>query len=466
MLLSNLNTYNNSLAVITDQGDSILYKDIETYSSLIYSKIKHRCLVFCLCQNTIDSLTGYISFVTNKVVPLMLDAGLEIDLLNGLIKLYQPEYLWIPIERIKEYDFQQIDYQTTEYCLVKLKQEKQYPLHSDLAILLTTSGSTGSPKLVRLSYDNVLANAQSIAQYLSIDSTERPITTLPMHYSFGLSIINSHLMKGATVLLTNRSLMEKEFWAFLKSEKATSLSGVPYTYEMLKRLRFFRMDLPSLKTLTQAGGKLNIELTKEFAEYCHETNKRFFVMYGQTEATARMSYLPFEQSLSKLGSIGIAIPKGTFQLIDEINDEIKVVDKVGELVYSGPNVSLGYAESGADLILGDVNKGKLFTGDLAKKDVDNYYYIVGRKKRFIKLFGNRVNLDEAEQLLKTIIHDCACTGEDDKMVIFITESSRLDEVKKYISTKTGINHSAFIVKIISKIPKNESGKTIYSKLEI
>jgi acyl-coenzyme A synthetase/AMP-(fatty) acid ligase len=311
-----------------------------------------------------------------------------------------------------------------------------------------------------------LANAQSIAQYLSIDSTERPITTLPMHYSFGLSIINSHLMKGATVLLTNRSLMEKEFWAFLKSEKATSLSGVPYTYEMLKRLRFFRMDLPSLKTLTQAGGKLNIELTKEFAEYCHETNKRFFVMYGQTEATARMSYLPFEQSLSKLGSIGIAIPKGTFQLIDEINDEIKVVDKVGELVYSGPNVSLGYAESGADLILGDVNKGKLFTGDLAKKDVDNYYYIVGRKKRFIKLFGNRVNLDEAEQLLKTIIHDCACTGEDDKMVIFITESSRLDEVKKYISTKTGINHSAFIVKIISKIPKNESGKTIYSKLEI
>lgn len=466
MLFSNLNTFNNSLAVITDQGESILYKDIETYSSVIYSKINHRCLVFCFCKNTIDSLIGYISFVTNKVVPLMLDAGLENDLLNGLIKLYQPEYLWIPIERKVEFDCQKIDFQTTEYCLVKLKQDMQYPLHNDLAILLTTSGSTGSPKLVRLSYENVLANAQSIAQYLSIDSAERPITTLPMHYSFGLSVINSHLLKGSTLLLTTRSLMEKEFWAFLKSEKATSLSGVPYTYEMLKRLRIFRMDLPYLKTLTQAGGKLNIELTKEFAEYCHETNKRFFVMYGQTEATARMSYLPYEQSLSKLGSIGIAIPKGTFQLIDEKNDEIKDDDKVGELVYSGPNVSLGYAECGADLSLGDENKGKLFTGDLAKKDKDNYYYIVGRKKRFIKLFGNRINLDETEQLLKTIIHDCACTGEDDKMVIFITEPSRLDEVKKYISTKTGINHSAFIVKIISKIPKNESGKTIYSKLEI
>lgn len=466
MLLSNLNTYNNSLAVITDQGEGVLYKDIETYSSLIYSKINHRCLVFCLCKNTIDSLTGYISFVTNKVVPLMLDAGLEIDLLNNLIKLYQPEYLWMPIERINEFDFQQIDYQTTDYCLVKLQQDKQYPLHSDLAILLTTSGSTGSPKLVRLSYENVLANAQSIAQYLSIDSTERPITTLPMHYSFGLSVINSHLLKGATLLLTTRSLMEKEFWAFLKSVKATSLSGVPYTYEMLKRLRFFRMDLPYLKTLTQAGGKLNIELTKEFAAYCIENNKRFFVMYGQTEATARMSYLPYEQSLSKAGSIGIAIPKGNFQLIDENKNQIEGTDKTGELIYYGPNVSLGYAECGDDLNLGDVNMGKLYTGDLAKRDTDNFYYIVGRKKRFIKLFGNRVNLDETERLLKNLMPDCACTGTDDKMVIYITEQNRIDEVKKYISTKTGINHSAFMVKHIDMIPKNTSGKTIYSKLEI
>jgi len=396
----------------------------------------------------------------------MLDAGLEIDLLNSLIKLYQPEYLWIPIERINEFGFQQIDYQTTDYCLVKLQQDKQYPLHSDLAILLTTSGSTGSPKLVRLSYENVLANAQSIAQYLSIDSTERPITTLPMHYSFGLSVINSHLLKGATLLLTTRSLMEKEFWTFLKSEKATSLSGVPYTYEMLKRLRIFRMDLPDLKTLTQAGGKLNIELTKEFATYCLENDKRFFVMYGQTEATARMSYLPYEQSLSKAGSIGIAIPKGNFQLIDENKNQIEGTDKTGELVYYGPNVSLGYAECGDDLNLGDVNMGKLYTGDLAKRDTDNFYYIVGRKKRFIKLYGNRVNLDETERLLKNLMPDCACTGTDDKMVIYITEQNRIDEVKKYISTKTGINHSAFMVKHIDMIPKNTSGKTIYSKLEI
>jgi len=319
---------------------------------------------------------------------------------------------------------------------------------------------------VRVSYDNVLSNAQSIAEYLSITFAERPITTLPMHYSFGLSVINSHLLKGATLLLTSFSIMQKEFWTFMKEEQATSISGVPYTYEMLKRLRFFRMDLPALQTMTQAGGKLNFELNKEFAEFCQSTNRRFFVMYGQTEATARMSYLPSEQSLSKLGSIGIAIPGGELSLIDENGVLISDYDKTGELVYKGRNVSLGYAECGADLNLGDTNNGELYTGDLARKDSDDYYYIVGRKKRFIKLFGNRVNLDETERLLKTLTYDCACTGSDDKMIIYITESDRLEEVKKFISAKTGINHSAFVVKQIDVIPKNSSGKTIYSKLEI
>jgi len=458
--------HDDSIAVITDTGVKVSYNELFSFANYLYTKINHRCLVFCLCENSIDSLKGYVSFLTNKVVPLMLDASLEIDLLEELIRIYRPKYLWMPVERIEEFENSEVVYKSTDYCLIKLQPDSVYPLYDELALLLTTSGSTGSPKLVRLSYDNVLANAQSIAEYLSITSIERPITTLPMNYSFGLSIINSHLLRGATLLLTSYSIMQKEFWTFLKTEWATSISGVPYMYEMLKRLRFFRMNIPSLKTLTQAGGKLNMELNKEFVEFCQSTNKRFFVMYGQTEATARMSYLPFERSLSKLGSIGIAIPGGEFNLINENGGLINESNKVGELVYRGKNVSLGYAECGKDLNLGDENRGELHTGDLALKDSDNYYYIVGRKKRFIKLFGNRINLDETELLLKNLITDCACTGIDDKMVIFITEADRLDEMKKYISTKTGINHSAFVIKYIDTIPKNSSGKTIYSKLEI
>jgi acyl-coenzyme A synthetase/AMP-(fatty) acid ligase len=453
------------IAVIADTGERLTYSELSSLSDELYAKINKRCLVFCLCKNTIPSLAGYISFTSNKVVPLLLDASLNKTFLENLIAIYQPEFLWLPTERATELTGE-IVYILRDYSLLKLNESKPSELHKDLVLLLTTSGSTGSPKFVRLSYSNLLSNAKSIAEYLSLDENERPITTLPMHYSFGLSVINSHLMKGAALLLTNRSLMEKEFWLFLKKEQATSLAGVPYTYEMLKRLRFFRMDLPSLETLTQAGGKLDIELNREFAKYAQSSGKRFFVMYGQTEATARISYLPYEESLSKSGSIGMVIPGGKLQLLDENGKRIEENGVTGELVYEGNNVSPGYAENREDLSKGDENNGILFTGDLAQRDEDGYYYIVGRKKRFIKLFGNRINLDETENVLKSQCLDCACVGTDNKMIIYITEKGRENEIKQFISAKTNINFSAFEVRYIASIPKNSSGKIIYSDLTL
>ena len=456
----------SSSAFITENHEIYKYSDVTDIANLLFEKIHHRTLIFHLSKNTVGSLLGYVSFLSNNVVPLMLDASLNKDLLDQLIEKYKPEYLWLPCDQRKDFPEAAEITQVYDYCLLQMQIGCTYPLHPELGLLLTTSGSTGSPKLVRLSYENILANATSIAEYLSIDQQERPITTLPMSYSFGLSIINSHFLKGATLLLTNRSLMEKEFWSFLKEQQATSLSGVPYTYEMLKKLRFFRMDLPSLKTMTQAGGKLNNELNKEFCEFARANGKRFFVMYGQTEATARMSYLPHEYALEKLGSMGIAIPGGEFSIIDDNGQIIREAEVMGELVYTGRNVSLGYAEKGEDLAREDENKGKLFTGDLAKRDKDNFYYIVGRKKRFIKIFGNRVNLDETERLLKNIIHDCACTGTDDHMLIYVTEESRIAEVKEYIASKTGLHPTAFSVRYIDSIPKNSSGKTIYANLAV
>ncbi len=459
-------SFKDNIAAITDKGSIIKYGDIYDFSKLIYDKIGHRCLIFSLCQNHLESLCGYISFVSNKVVPLLLDASLDKELLDDLIEIYKPEYLWLPIYRLPEFSQSQVIYAADEYILIKLGFDKTFLLNSDLALLLTTSGSTGSPKLVRISYENIEANAKSIVEYLSITVNERPITTMPMNYSFGLSIINSHFLVGATILLTSKTFMEKEFWSFLKREKATTMSGVPYTYEILKKLRFFEMELPTLTTLTQAGGKLNLELNKEFAEFCFRNNKRFFVMYGQTEATARMSYLPSELALSKLGSMGRAIPGGKFGLIDENSLPIEGSEIIGELVYKGKNVSMGYAECGDDLQKEDENNGTLIPGDLAKRDSDNFYYIVGRKKRFIKLFGNRVNLDETERILKNIISESACIGEDDNLIIYITDRSKESEVREYLARKTGINIKAFSIKHIDKIPKNTSGKTIYSNLSL
>jgi long-chain acyl-CoA synthetase len=454
----------NNIAVVTDKGDELRYSELVNISNIIFNKIAHRSLVFCLCSNSLGSLFGYLAFISNRIVPLLLDSSINKEILDELINIYQPKYLWLPANRISEYPTGHEIYSTFDYSLIKLNPENTFFLHDDLALLLTTSGSTGSPKFVRISYENLEDNASSIADYLSIDIHERPVTTLPMNYSFGLSILNSHLLKGAKILLTSKSIMEKEFWTFLIDKKATSLSGVPFTFEILKKIGFLKMDLPFLKTLTQAGGKLNIELNKEFAEYCHKKDKQFFVMYGQTEATARMSYLPSEYSLSKLGSIGIAIPGGEFSLIDESKSAVEGYNTIGELVYKGKNVSMGYAECGLDLQKGDENKGILFTGDLAKRDCDNFYSIVGRKKRFIKLFGNRIDLDETERILKSILPECACVGEDDLMKIFITDSKLIEKSRNFISAKTGIHPSAFMIKIIDSIPRTTSGKTIYSDL--
>jgi len=456
--------YSENYALITDKGEKVKYADLDILTAQLIADIGKRSLVFCLCDNNVESLSGYFSFIKNDIVPLMLDSTVDSNLLQGLIEKYHPEYIWSPTDKINQFYNSNVIFSFENYSLIRIKGNAFPCLNDDLALLLTTSGSTGSPKLVRISYDNLEANANSIAEYLSIDKNERPITALPMSYTFGLSIINSHLIKGAAILLTSKSLMEKKFWTFLKEEKATSLSGVPYTFEMLKKLRFFNMNLEHLKTMTQAGGKMNDELNHKFSEFCNKSGINFFVMYGQTEATARMSYLPAKYSLSKLGSMGIAIPGGRFYLVDDNGETIVENEAVGELVYEGKNVSMGYAISREDLIRGDENNRVLITGDLAKRDAEGFYYIVGRKKRFIKLFGNRINLDETERLIKNITANVACTGLDDKMVIYITDEELISKVKSFIVEKTKINQKAFKVALIDLIPINSSGKTIYSEL--
>ncbi|MGN1340407.1 MAG: AMP-binding protein [Oscillospiraceae bacterium] len=462
------NGYLNNTAVVTESGERFTYADLSERTDALAEVIGGRCLVFCMCTNSFASLTGYLSFLNHGIVPVMIDAHLDSGLLADLYANYRPDYVWKPDDI--SYDvFGDASgvYSRDGYTLLRTENKHVYPLNDSLALLLTTSGSTGSPKLVRQSYDNIIANTESIIEYLGIDEHEVTITTLPMSYTYGLSILNTHIYAGACVVMTDKALMQKEFWELFKSNNVTSFGGVPYVYEMLERLRFRRMDLPALKTMTQAGGKLSPALHEKFAQYAMENGKKFVVMYGQTEATARMAYLPAEKSLEKCGSMGIAIPGGKFTLLDVDDKEITDPDISGELVYSGRNVTLGYALCGEDLIKGDERGGVLKTGDIAKRDADGYYYIVGRKKRFLKLFGSRINLDETERLINDSFADigCVCGGVDDKMYIFLVDDSRRDEVLSFITAKTGFNHSAFKIVKIDEIPRNTSNKVNYSALE-
>ncbi len=491
------------MAFLDDRGGQITYGQLKAFSASLGEKLEQRTLAFCLCENSLGSAAGYLSFLRNRVVPLMLDRKIDAGLFDHLMEVYQPEWLYFPSdmeeqmkERFPEYREVHRKYayvlagacpmsagmgesrQSERTSCVERTVAVPVPgceetvgsdkcrLYDELALLLTTSGSTGSPKLVRQSYRNIQSNAEAIAAYLELDDTERPVSTLPMNYTYGLSVINSHVQVGATILLTDKTMAMKQFWDFMKNEKATSFPGVPFTYELLKKVHFFRMDLPDLRYMTQAGGKLSPQLHRKFAEWCQEKGKKFIVMYGQTEATARMGYLPAEESLRKYGSMGKEIPGGTFTLIDVDGSEITETDKVGELVYKGDNVTLGYAECRADLSKGDERGGVLVTGDMAKRDAEGYYYIVGRKKRFLKIFGNRVNLDEIDRLIKTRFEeiDCASTGVDDRMTTFITDESKIAEVRRYLAATTHLSESAFDVRYLSEIPKNESGKTLYKEL--
>lgn len=459
--------FGNKTAVIDENETKLTYAELFENGKVLSEHINHRTLVACLCSNSIGSIVGYTGFLNNQIVPMMLSSSLDIKSLENLLFKYKPEYIWLPKKSQINVGTNLEVFDCFDYHLVKTQYNVVPEMNEELALLLTTSGSTGSPKFVRQSYKNIMANTDSIIKYLKIDGDERPITTLPMNYTYGMSIINTHLMVGATILLSDKSLMQKEFWDFFKKYSATSFGGVPYTYEMLKRLRFMRMELPSLKTITQAGGKLSPELHKEFAEFALQKKINFVVMYGQSEATARMAYLPPDKALEKYGSMGIAIPDGKFSLITEQGELIETPNVEGELVYEGNNVTLGYAECLTDLSKGDERNGRLVTGDIAKFDEDGFFYIVGRKKRFLKIYGNRVNLDEVDLLLKEKFSEieCVSTGIDDHMTIFITDSLVTNEVKSYISMKTGLNPSAFNIVYINEIPKNNSGKVLYKELD-
>ncbi|MFJ5829082.1 AMP-binding protein [Streptomyces sp. NPDC093089] len=334
-----------------------------------------------------------------------------------------------------------------------------HTLHPDLALLLSTSGSTGSPKLVRLSHENLQANAESIAAYLDIRPTDRAATTLPMHYCYGLSVIHSHLLRGAGLVLTGLSVADACFWDLFRTAGGTALAGVPYTFDLLDRVGFADMDLPRLRYVTQAGGRLAPERVARYAELGRRRGWDLFVMYGQTEATARMAYLPPALAATHPGAIGVPVPGGSFSLapVEESPDPA-----VGELVYTGPNVMLGYAHTPDDLALGRT-VDTLRTGDLARRTDDGLYEIVGRRSRFVKILGLRVDPGQIEASLARHGLDALCTGDDEGLDIAAVAEPGWDarRIRRRVVDECGLPARAVHVHVLPELPRLASGKPDY-----
>lgn len=453
----------SALAAIDDAGGQLTYGELYDLRKSLSAVLPERELVFCLCENRIGALAGFVGLYDCKDVCLLLSAHIDCGLLDALYKTYQPSYFWMPESKAADFTFEVV-YSYKGFVLCKT-DNKAPEMHPNLSMLMTTSGTTGSPKLVRHKYGNIEANAQNVAKVFGWTENERGIIDLPMQYTMGLNVINSHLYAGATVLLIEANLMSPQYWSFIKEQKGSNFTGVPFSYEILNRLRFGRMDLPYLTTMAEGGGKLSDTLFKTFADYAVEKGKRFFATFGTTETSARLAFLPPEQATTHIGSIGHAIPDGKLFLVDENGHEITATDVEGELWYEGPNVTMGYGTCLEDLKKGDEFCGVYETGDIAKKDEDGFFYIVGRKKRFLKLFGLRVSLDQSERIISEHFNiECACTGDDTKMKIYITDIKLKEDVRQLISEKTGLKTTSFDVNVIETIPHFESGKINYREL--
>lgn len=447
------------VAVVDDSKVSVTYGEVCDFVNEFAAHLSERTLTFILAENSIGSLMGYLSMLANRIVPLVLSRNTDKALYENLYDTYQPAYIWAP-KAMKDNLVGEILWESWGYVLMKTGNDTPV-MYDDLSFLLPTSGSTGSPKLVRHTYRNIEANARNVSLMFKMTGDERPIASLPMHYTMGLSVILSHLYVGCTVYMTDHSLMDLEFWKTMKEARITTFTGVPFSYEVLHKLRFFRMDLPDLHIITQGGGKMSEDLFLECCDYADRTGKKFIPTYGQSECTARMAFLEPEMASRKQGSIGKAEPNGQLSIIDSDGNESFEGEATGEMVYRGENVTMGYAFCREDLKRGDENHGVMHTGDLAYRDTDGYYFIVGRMKRFLKIFGLRIGLDEVEHLVKSNFNtDCVCSGTDEMLTVNITNKNLIGPVCDFVSEKTHLFRKNVEVLYIPEIKRNEAGKVL------
>jgi acyl-CoA synthetase (AMP-forming)/AMP-acid ligase II len=351
-----------------------------------------------------------------------------------------------------------IYFQSDGRLTIRNPAERKHSLHPELALLLSTSGSTGGAKLVRLSYSNIQSNAEAIVQYLHLTRDDVGALTLPLYYSYGLSILNSHLSAGGSLYLSTLPPNHPDFIKSVDDAGCTNLSGVPYSYEIFERTGLRSHRFKSLRFMTAAGGRLPPETVLLYANYMASQGGEFFVMYGQTEAAPRIAYLPPDLTVDNADCIGVAIPNGELVLYDDSGNPVIAAHTAGELVYRGPNVMMGYALTASELQKG-VELDELHTGDIGERTDNGLFRIIGRKSRFSKLAGVRISHDDIERRLRESGIECAVTGNDARLVVGVNSGCDESAVTNRVMDITGLTSSLIKVIGFTEIPRLANGKT-------
>jgi acyl-CoA synthetase (AMP-forming)/AMP-acid ligase II len=316
--------------------------------------------------------------------------------------------------------------------------------HIDLAALMFTSGSTGEPNAVKVSHRNIMANADAIVEYLDLAADDRIMVLLPFDYCFGLSLLHTHLHVGGSLALNNASHLVEDVLNDLERFACTGLAGVPAIYQnLLRRSSFARRTYPQLRHAQQAGGKLPNSLITEFLTA--QPHVRFFVMYGQTEATSRLSYLPPERLVDKLGSIGKGIPGTRLYVLDERGAPV-LPGEVGEIVAEGDSVTLGYLIP--DPAKDSFRDGRLYTGDQGQVDEDGFIFVVGRMSDFIKPNGHRISVKEIEDTL------CEMREIVEAAVVGIPDPDLGEAARAFIVLRAGceVSHKQIVEHCKGRLP--------------
>ena len=398
-------------------------------------------VAFLGMRPSIERVVDLLALIEADVTTSLIDPSLNHDVIDAWIRAYRPEL----VIGLADHD-RAVDVGADNVTVT-----------TD-AVLLATSGSTGNPKFVRLSRSNLLSNAEQIANALGIGPGHRAFAHLPLFYSYGLSILTSHLFAGASVVITGSSAIRPEFWDEMERHQATSLPGVPYHFEMYRRMKLIERHLPHLRDVTQAGGRLNPASVREFRDGLAARDVRLWIMYGQTEATARICVLPSEELAEAVGSVGYALLGGQIDIAEPDDDGS------GEVMYSGPNVMLGYAESRSDVNVGDRVGGLLATGDIGRLDEHGRLWITGRTKRIAKVFGTRVNLDDIERRLSELGHTLAVVAGEDGIDVYYESNTEIDGLAKQCERLLGLPPRTVRAVRLPALPTTAAGKISYQEL--
>ncbi|KXH84303.1 AMP-binding protein [Chryseobacterium kwangjuense] len=450
------NVIANKNLLFTDASSGATTPVGTLYRSLGLNPVE-KGLIFLYNDNQLPSVEVLLNFYGTAHAIAVLGQKLHPEFKERLEAEYRPKYIFDPSrEEVLGYELK--EFSETVKIFAKKDYQPEVVIHPEIKILLSTSGTTGVPKLVKLSDENLYQNAISILQYMPIQGTDVVPLNVPINFVYGFSIFTTNCMRAGRIVCTDKDIMQKAFWDEMEEYGYSTLGGVPYLYENLNRIGFFRKDSASLRYMTHTGGVINAELRKTIFNYCHEFEKQFFAQYGQTEAGGRMAYLTTDGLLEEETSIGTPVHGGSFEIDSETD----------ELLFLHSSISGGYANKLEDLATYEQPK-LLRTGDTARRGHNGLYYITGRIKRIMKLFGIRLNLDEVEFILKNELegNTFVCLNANDKKIIVLYDNKDIDPqiITETIKNKLRINPQYVRTEHIESFPLSQNGKINYPLLQ-